>query len=177
MLAPELFGLGEVQALQPVDVAAVGRWPFEFQILATAERFGQGEDFIEQQYDCAAVEQKMMKRPDELEGRFAGPQQRQAHRGSDCQVATTLAIGVEVSFEARRAFRRGQAAPVLLFKGDAGGAMNFLPRFGQAFPSEAGPQDFMPLGGALPRAPEGRNVKLFAQRAEDLFDVHSRLTS
>jgi hypothetical protein len=55
--------------------------------------------------------------------------------------------------------------------------MNLLPRFGQAFPTEAGPQDFMPLGGALPRALEGRNVKLFAQRAEDLFEIHSRLAS
>jgi len=55
--------------------------------------------------------------------------------------------------------------------------MNLLSRSGQALPPEAGPQDVMPLRGALPRALEGGNVKLFAQRAEDLFDVHSRPAS
>src|SRR5260370_28098990 len=100
----------------------------------------------------------MMKGPDELEGRSASPQQRHAHQGSGGQVATTLAIGVKEILEARRKLWRGQPAPVLLFQGNADGAMNLLPRFGQAFPTETGSQDLVALGSALPRALEGRNI-------------------
>src|SRR5215211_7165849 len=91
-LTPERFGLREVLRLQPGDVVAKRARLFQFEILGTAIRAVEIENLLEHQRRGPAVQQDVMRSPDQLAGIIARVKESEPHQRRFRQFKATLLI-------------------------------------------------------------------------------------
>ena len=167
-LAPEVFGLRGVLALQPVDVVGITpgqRW----QRLPGVH----AEHLTEQARGAPAVEQQVMVSPDHLHPGLAHLHQGEAHQRRAVEVKTTglFILGQRL----QGGFGRCMLAPVQLDNRQFGMPIHRLHRFGHAVtPAERSAQHLMACEQGLPRGAKALHLQAFNRHAQ-LVDVQIKL--
>ena len=157
--------------MQPVDVVAVGARAWERERGPGTDRCVKREHFAEYDGKGAAVEQGVVKRPDEAVLPLAKMKQGEAHeRRLVHGEAAPPVIAQPCGHAAFTGIGRG-FAPVLPVPGRVG----FLPHLlhGLGLPVKGGAEDRMAGDDVPPCRAKGLGVDLLAQGADHLLDVHA----
>ncbi len=166
---------GEVLAAQPGDVVAVRARRGEGEVAAGGEGAIEAEHLGEEERQRPAVEEQVVRGPDQAMAGGAEAQERQAEERRARRLEALPAVGGQEGREARRALGRGEAAPVLGAERQLDLPLHRLERSLLALPDERRAQHGVALDHPLPGAREGRLVERPGERAAQLLDVEPRL--
>ena len=169
--APVGCGGRRIQRLQPVDVVAVGAGERESGRGAGAEGGVKREDFAEDDGEGAAVEQGVVKSPDEAEFLCIKLNEHEAHERGFVHGEAAAAVVAQPGSQAAFAILGRGFAPVLLVPG----RIHFLrhPLLGLGLPVEGRAEDRMPRDDLPPGGAQGGGVDFLAQGADHLLEVHA----
>ena len=171
LLAPELPGGRLVPTAQPLDEITVRARGGEPRLASLAQRAVKLKDLFEQEQARAAVEQRVVRSPDEPVVGLRHPEEREAHEWCLLRLEAAPPILLDVFVQTPLLLFRAEAAPVVSLKGNLDPFVNELERAFDPVPAEARAQDGVALRGALPCGDEGRDVQDLMQAAAQLLDV------
>jgi hypothetical protein len=171
--APEALRRGEIEALQVIDVVAVGAGRGEVGRRTGGHGAVDGEDFAQKQRPRPAVHQDVVQGPDQLVAAGSQLDELEAHERRLAERQRPPPLGGAQRRETDLTFGGGGVAPVLDLPRQLHEAAHRLDGLFQPFPKEHAAQDRMAIEDALEGGAEELGVETFVQPITPLVDVES----